>query len=934
MNVRLRDLNEPPHFELSALELAKTPVAFPERRRDLTVVRLSAVEPDGDGLRWELVGPDESSFSVDDGRISFRSRPDFERPGSISGANMYTLKVVVTELSAVGDGPLRSAELPLTIEVTNRGDPGTVDFSALQPEVGTPLTARLVDVDAPVSDVGWTWHVAKVGSPALGEGTDLADLAPQWRQIPGAGSDTYTPAGVDADTSPPSGAAVDEGRYLLARATYTDALGDDNVALAMPAHPVRPDVSDAANNAPAFRAGAVTITVPESLAIGEPVGPSVAVEMNIDDEVLTYDLDDDFDRDNDVDTTGDLAFFSIDRTTGQLHLEKTLSHEATDGRDHGDPDNPVTAGIYRLVVRATDPSGESGGRDSDTVQVEVVVTDVNDPPEIYSGESELTVHEMDGSADDSDGARYVGLGQVLEEGATSPTPDPGRPNVYLVTDDDALETHIWTEPIAGPDGALFEYSSADTGYGRRLHFRSPPDYEDPRDADGDNVYELTLGVVDSGGAAAQRDIRVRVLNLNEAGSLTITPGQPLEGIPVTAVLTDPDGILSITDWRWATSSTDVGEFPENGVVDGVFAGSYEGKAGEFLWAMVEYRDGASVEDVPVTVIDERNDDPVTPADSAVETDHDSDEMLSAGSDNAVQAVQATGTSTVHTPMTIDLEIAENTPGTGYAGAPAAGLGIRKMTGVFDNGMFVFAEDHDSRYDGYYDEALAPMEDPDDKVDQLVLKPGNHLDHEGASNRYVIEMPVSGGGAAAAGAVIVNITVTDVNEPPSIPQRATVWPEDTAGGPGTGPVFDTSTTTRQVAENTSPGTGIGAPVTATHPDPHETLTYSITGDAAGQFDMASSTGQLLTKEPLDYETLNTHVVAVTASDSAGEAATTSVTIVVTNVGLDTRYDADDSGTIEREEILQAVRDYFAGGPDAPDREEILELISIYLSGQDS
>ena len=564
VNVRLRDLNETPHFSRSTLELAKTPITFPERRRDLTVVRLSAVEPDGDGLRWELVGPDASSFSLDDGRISFRTRPDFERPGSVSGANTYDVRVVVTELTAVGGGPLRSAELPLTIEVTNGDDPGTVDFSLLQPEVGTPLTARLVDVDVPVSDLRWTWHVAKVGNPTLGDGADPADLAAQWRQVPGAGSETYTPAGVDADTSPPSGTASDEGRYLLARVTYTDALGDDSVALAMTAHPVRPDVSDAANNAPAFSAGAVTITVPESLAIGEPVGPPVAVEMNIDDEVLTYDLDDDFDRDNDVDATGDLGFFSIDRATGQLHLEKTLSHEATDGREYGDPDNPVTAGVYRLVVRATDPSGESGGRDSDTVKVQVVVTDVNDPPVIYSGESELTVHEMDGSADDSDATRYVGLGQVLEEGATSPTPDPGRPNVYLVTDDDAVESHTWTGPIPGPDGALFEYSSAGAGYGRTLHFRSPPDYEEPRDADGDNVYELTLRVVDSGGAAAERDVRVRVLNLNEAGSLTITPSQPLAGSPATAVLTDPDGIVTITVWRWATSSTGVGEFPEDG----------------------------------------------------------------------------------------------------------------------------------------------------------------------------------------------------------------------------------------------------------------------------------------------------------------------------------------------------------------------------------
>ena len=86
------------------------------------------------------------------------------------------------------------------------------------------------------------------------------------------------------------------------------------------------------------------------------------------------------------------------------------------------------------------------------------------------------------------------------------------------------------------------------------------------------------------------------------------------------------------------------------------------------------------------------------------------------------------------------------------------------------------------------------------------------------------------------------------------------------------------------------------------------------------------------EPLDYETRSGYVVIVGAIDTAGNVATTTVSIVVTNVGLDTRYDVDDSRTIEREEILRAVRDYFHGDPEvAPSREEILDLISIYLSG---
>ena len=105
-----------------------------------------------------------------------------------------------------------------------------------------------------------------------------------------------------------------------------------------------------------------------------------------------------------------------------------------------------------MVVRATDPSGEADGGDSDNVVVRVVATDVNEPPRIESGLSELSVHEVDGSREATDETRYVGLGYVLEDGATAPTLDPGNPNVYRASDDDALEAHTWPTPIAGPDG--------------------------------------------------------------------------------------------------------------------------------------------------------------------------------------------------------------------------------------------------------------------------------------------------------------------------------------------------------------------------------------------------------------------------------------------------------------------------------------------------
>ena len=191
-------MNEPPHFTSGTLAEASTPIEFPEGVRTLTVVRLTAEEPDGDELRWELTGPDAGSFSIEGGRLEFRERRDFERPGSAAGNNTYALTVVITELSAVGGGTLRSAELPITVEVTNRNDPGTVGFTLLQPEVGTALTARLRDIDGSVSGAEWTWYIARVSIPGPVLGTEPSNLAAEWSPIAGATGQTYTPVGADA----------------------------------------------------------------------------------------------------------------------------------------------------------------------------------------------------------------------------------------------------------------------------------------------------------------------------------------------------------------------------------------------------------------------------------------------------------------------------------------------------------------------------------------------------------------------------------------------------------------------------------------------------------------------------------------------------------------------------------------------------------------
>ena len=104
-----------------------------------------------------------------------------------------------------------------------------------------------------------------------------------------------------------------------------------------------------------------------------------------------------------------------------------------------------------------------------------------------------------------------------------------------------------------------------------------------------------------------------------------------------------------------------------------------------------------------------------------------------------------------------------------------------------------------------------------------------------------------------------------------------------------PAFDSDTSARSVPENTPPGVNIGNPISATDADETgveygNTLTYSLGGTDAASFDIDPSTGQLITKAPLNFETKESYSVRVTVDDgeTRGSAITQDVTISVTDV----------------------------------------------------
>lgn len=93
--------------------------------------------------------------------------------------------------------------------------------------------------------------------------------------------------------------------------------------------------------------------------------------------------------------------------------------------------------------------------------------------------------------------------------------------------------------------------------------------------------------------------------------------------------------------------------------------------------------------------------------------------------------------------------------------------------------------------------------------------------------------------------------------------------------------DGDSATREVRENTPSGTNIGNPVSAIGDAPP--LTYSLTDTDAGSFEIDRTTGQLKTKDPLDYETKNRYRFNVSVTDQ--RLLTFSISVIVNVLDID-------------------------------------------------
>ena len=459
----------------------------------------------------------------------------------------------------------RATPMEVSIDVSNVDEAGTVSVSLEKPEVGTALTVSLSDPDGSLSDISWQWARSSDGS--------------NWSDISGANSDSYTPV------------ADDVGSYLRATASYTDGHGPGKSA-----HAVMEQQT--AQRGPSFE-GDVTFTVDENTPPGSLVGDAITA-TDPDGDVLTYSL-----------SGIDASSFVLDGSTGQITVGSgtlldyesgptryTVVVSVHDGRGAYGDDSTIDDLIeVSIDVSNVDEAGTVSVSPEQPKSGTALTAYLSDPDGSLSDISWQWAASSDGSnwsdisgansdsytpvADDvgiylQATASYTdghGPGKsahaVMERQTAQRAPSFEGDVTLLTVDENTPPGTLVGDAITAtdPDGDILTYSLSGTeassfvidgstgqitvGSGTMVDYESGParhtvivSVHDGRDAYGNDDSTIDDRI----------EVSIDVSNVDEAGTVSVSPEQPKSGTALTASLSDPDGSLSDISWQWAASS--------------------------------------------------------------------------------------------------------------------------------------------------------------------------------------------------------------------------------------------------------------------------------------------------------------------------------------------------------------------------------------------
>ena len=490
----------------------------------------TATDPDDDddaakNLSWSLSGTDKDALAAleivptagNDNQATLRFKNTSPADYEARNDKVYDVTVVVTDT----DGMTDSRDVEVTI--TNVEEAGTVTLSHTHAEVGKSIRATLTDPDGGVRSQSWAWT-----RPATT--TVLSRSA------------SYTPK------------TSDVGETLTVTVTYTDALGGGKIASITMANMV--SAKENPNVKPDFQVDGTSVTrLTRYVNENSPAGTSVADDQGDASPVTA------------VDGGGGLIYKLSGSDARYFDIEERGDNKGWISVAAGTNLDYETKKKYTVTVRAEDPSG-----DSDTVTVDINVTDVNEPPTVVKKSLVITGPGTFDYPEDETNRQVATYRAVGPDG-----------------------TRRWSK--SGDDAGDFQLSSAGA-----LSFSSQPNYELPADDDTDNVYEVTLQAT-VGDITDTYDVTVTVTNAEEAGTVTLSPTtRPRVGTEITAALTDPDSVTSANTtgsittgvtWQWSKATTTSSTWSD---ISGATTASYtpaEDDADNFLRATARYAAGQS-----------------------------------------------------------------------------------------------------------------------------------------------------------------------------------------------------------------------------------------------------------------------------------------------------------------------------------------------------
>ena len=365
-----------------------------------------------------------------------------------------------------------------------------------------------------------------------------------------SGAETYTASAAHAVTSTTVTASLHDGAddVSITKGADTYAGGDpvpldvgpNLIAIEVTAsdgstapHTYSVTVTRAPNTPPVFGEGAAaTRGVDEDTFADQNIGDPLRATDADSADTLTYSLD-----------TASDAFFDIDATTGQLRTEAALDHETTKSY-------PVTVS----VSDGKDANGDADPSADTTITVTILVSDVNEDPSFALANDTRTI------------AENTPAGVTL-----------GAPFTATDGDGDTL-----TYSLGAGSAEDFEIDAA---YGQ-LRTRADLDYETR------SSYSLTVTATDPSADSNSITVTVTVENVEEPGTVALSPVQPRLSDTLFADLTDPDMVSGAVTWSWERSTSRTSGWA---AVVGAASENYQtvdADANHYLRATASYDDGA------------------------------------------------------------------------------------------------------------------------------------------------------------------------------------------------------------------------------------------------------------------------------------------------------------------------------------------------------